>query len=104
VFLLNYSSTVTWYSVIQLLESKQKVIGVKEQTPVTSVRHGMRDLPRSFNLSQSQESRVVGSGLTNQLCTLSLTLFRCRSQPERDSDSGQKEKKSDVHIQLRIYK
>lgn len=67
VFLLNYSSTVTWYWVIaslllfaahiQLLESKQKVIGVKEQPPVASARHGVRDLPRSFNLSKSQESR-----------------------------------------------
>lgn len=48
----------------------------------------MGDLPGSFNLSQSQEGGVVGNGLANQLSALSLTLFKCKSQTDGDSESS----------------
>ena len=60
---------------VEALEPKQQVARVQEHL-VVGACNGMGDLPGSFNLPESDESRVVGDGLAYQLCTLSLSLFR----------------------------
>jgi hypothetical protein len=64
---------------VQLLEVEQQVTGVKEHL-VGRGGNYVRDLPGSFNMPESKESRVVCNGMTNQLCTFSLTLVTKRTK------------------------
>ena len=66
---------------IQLLEVEQQVVGVQEHL-VGRGRDRVGDLPCSFNLPQGKEGRVVRDGLTNQLRTLSLSLYTTETQKQ----------------------
>ena len=64
---------------LERLEPKQQVARVEEHLVVGGC-DGVGDLPGSFNLPECHESRVVGDGIANQLCTLCLSLFRYQTQ------------------------
>ena len=72
---------------IQLLEVEQQVVGVQEHL-VGRGRDRVGDLPCSFNLPQGKEGRVVCDGLTNQLRTLSLSLYKHRPEANSASEQG----------------